>query len=79
MKVLFFAQCREIAGCDSCQIQADLPITQSRFWALLIEARPGLAAHQNTSRLARNETYVLADELLYPGDEIVVIPPVSGG
>jgi molybdopterin converting factor subunit 1 len=79
MKVLFFAQSRQVAGCDDVSLTADNPITQAEFWARLIKMFPGLASHQKTTRLARNETYLQADELLHPNDEIAVIPPVSGG
>jgi molybdopterin converting factor subunit 1 len=79
MKVLFFAQSREVAGCDFCDLRTDSPLTQVEFWALLIEAYPRLAPHRKTARLARNETYLQSDELLQPGDEIAIIPPVSGG
>ena len=52
-------------------------MTDSEFWALLVEAFPGLASHQKTARLARGETYLQKGEWLQPDDEIAVIPPVS--
>jgi molybdopterin converting factor subunit 1 len=79
MKVLLFAQCRAAAGYDEVSLSADQPLTQAEFWARLIATDPDLAPFQKTARLARNETYLHADELLHPNDEIAVIPPVSGG
>ena len=79
MKVLFFAQSRESAGCSECALDLAKPVTQSEFWAQLIAIFPGLAAQQKTARLARREIYLQAGEEIYPGDEIAVIPPVSGG
>ena len=79
MKALFFAQSRQVTGCDDYVLKADGDLTQREFWALLVDAFPGLAAQQKTARLAREETYLQGDELLRPGDEIAVIPPVSGG
>ena len=79
VKVLFFAQSRQAAGCDDYLLKTDQPLTQPEFWALLVAAFPGLAAQQKTARLARQETYLQDGERLYPGDEIAVIPPVSGG
>jgi len=79
MKVLFFAQSREAAGCDEFQLEVARPLTESEFWALLVKAFPKLASHQKTARLARHETYLLPHELLQPADELAVIPPVSGG
>jgi len=79
MKVLFFAQSRLVAGCDDFLLKADRPLTESEFWALLIATFPALSAYRKTARIARHETYLQADELLNPDDEIAVIPPVSGG
>ena len=79
MKVLFFAQSREAAGCDDYFLCVGKPVTEAEFWALLIEAFPGLAAHQKTARLARRETYLQKGESIQPDDEIAIIPPVSGG
>jgi len=79
MKVLFFAQCRLIAGEENYVLKTDKALTQHEFWSLLIGDFPGLASQQTTARLARRETYLQSDELLHPDDEIAIIPPVSGG
>ena len=79
MKVLFFAQSREAVGCDRVEVKAAAPLTQAEFWRALVELYPALAVHRKTARLARNEAYLLEDELIQPGDEIAIIPPVSGG
>jgi len=79
MKVLFFAQCRQIAGCDNYRLETARPLSEAEFWTLLVRDFPGLASQQKTARLARRETYLQKDELLQPDDEIAVIPPVSGG
>ena len=79
MKVLFFAQSREAAGCEDYILEVGKPVTESEFWVLLTGAFPGLASHQRTARLARQETYLQKGELILPADEIAVIPPVSGG
>jgi molybdopterin converting factor subunit 1 len=79
MKVLFFAQCRQVTGCDHFLLRSYRSMTEAEFWAALIEAFPGLAPFRKNARLARNETYLQGDEMIQPGDEIAVIPPVSGG
>jgi molybdopterin converting factor subunit 1 len=79
MKVLFFAQCRQITRCDDCTLKVDKSLTESEFWNLLVELFPDLASQQKTARLARHETYLQKGELLQPNDEVAVIPPVSGG
>jgi molybdopterin converting factor subunit 1 len=79
MKVLFFAQSREAAGCEEYAFEMKEPVTEPEFWATLVEAFPKLDALQKTARLARRETYLERGELIQPTDEIAVIPPVSGG
>ena len=79
MKILFFAQSRAAAGGDHRELKTTEPLTQDELWSSLIAAHPDLASIRKTARLARNETYLREDELLQPGDEIAIIPPVSGG
>jgi molybdopterin synthase sulfur carrier subunit len=78
MKVLFFAQVREITGRDHHVLKVEQAITEAELWSLLSRDFPALASQQKGVRLARNETY-LQGEMLNPGDEIALIPPVSGG
>jgi molybdopterin synthase catalytic subunit/molybdopterin synthase sulfur carrier subunit len=79
MKVLFFAQSRLAAGCGECVLESDQVMTQVEFWMMLGKVYPALVSQQKAARLARREIYLQDGELLYPGDEIAVIPPVSGG
>jgi len=79
MRVFFFAQSREAAGCDEYQLEVAKPVAQAEFWRILVAELPKLTSFQKTARLARHETYLHIDELLNPDDEIAVIPPVSGG
>jgi molybdopterin converting factor subunit 1 len=79
MKIRFFAQSRQAAGCAECELSVDRPLDAADFWKQLIEKFPSLASLQKTARLARNETYLDAGEMLQPQDEVAVIPPVSGG
>jgi molybdopterin converting factor subunit 1 len=79
MKILFFAQSREAAGCSDYEMSIAKPLTQSELWRQLSETFPGLVPQRKVSRLARNGTYVQEGELLNPEDEVAVIPPVSGG
>ncbi len=79
MKVIFFAQSRQAAGCEHYSLKVTKPLTEAEFWTALTAVFPALAPHQKTARLARGEAYLQKDEWLQPGDEIAVIPPVSGG
>jgi molybdopterin converting factor small subunit len=79
MKVVFFAQSRQAAGCGECHLEWDHSVTSAEFWARLVQLYPGLASIQKTARLARHENYLAEGDKLNPRDEIAVIPPVSGG
>jgi molybdopterin synthase catalytic subunit/molybdopterin synthase sulfur carrier subunit len=78
MKVLFFAQLQEVAGKESADLAAD-GVTADGLWALLLAQWPGLASHRVNVRLARNGVYAAAGEMFGAGDEVALIPPVSGG
>lgn len=47
--------------------------------AALLAGRPELANILTTTAFARNRRYARRDEPLADGDELAVLPPVSGG
>lgn len=80
INVLFFAQVRELVGCDSLQLDAAYDnveqlrrglAAKSDRWALALESGKLLAAV--------NQTLVSFDHPLTDGDEIAFFPPVTGG
>ena len=77
--ILLFAQLRDGFGGD--QLVASLPsgATGAELLAWLSQRNPKLAGLLEVSRLAVNYEYVPADAELHDGDEVVIIPPVSGG
>lgn len=79
VRVLFFAQAAALAGSGSCL----WPISEAQgaqvFWVWLLGLHPELSALRSVCRLARNGEYLQQDGLIFPGDELAVIPPVSGG
>ena len=79
MRVLFFAQLQEVTGCSEVSLTLAAPVTAEALWAALLQRYPGLDVHRPCIRLARNWEYTVADTLYGAGDEIALIPPVSGG
>lgn len=79
MRVLFFAQLKDATGCASVDVAAPAPIKAEALWATLLQRFPALEAHRKTVRLARNAEYAEANTQFTDGDEIALIPPVSGG
>ena len=78
MRVLFFAQLQDATGCDCIEL-APPPSNAEQLWQRLIETFPALAIHQKNIRLARNWEYADMSTAFTDGDEIALIPPVSGG
>ncbi len=79
VEVKFFAICREIAGTDSMKLELPDGATDDDFWQKVIEKFPRLAPYKEHSRLAVNMEYVRNPATFKEGDEICIIPPVSGG
>jgi molybdopterin synthase sulfur carrier subunit len=79
MRVLFFAQLKDVTGCDAVELALASPLNREQLWAMLLEKFPGLLAHRRNIRLARNWEYVGAETSFQDGDEAALIPPVSGG
>lgn len=72
-----FAAAREAAGTDRDEIEA------GTVGAVLAEARArygeGFAAVLDRCKVWRNGEPAAEDEAVGPGDEVAVLPPVSGG
>ncbi len=79
MRILFFAQLKEVTNCDLVELSVAAPLSSEQLWSALIEKYPALAAHQASVRLACNLEYAGSEVLFNPDDEVALIPPVSGG
>ncbi|MEM6772799.1 MAG: MoaD/ThiS family protein [Bacteroidota bacterium] len=77
-KVLTFAAASEIVGADHCYLELPAGATVADLRATLVKAYPAFAELLSFA-IARNEAYAAPEEVLVAGDELVVIPPVSGG
>jgi len=79
IRMQYFAIARERAGADSEEI--DLPASSSvpALFALLGERHPKLEDMLKHCRLAQNQHMVNDRLSLKDGDELSVIPPISGG
>ncbi len=77
VKVLFFAGLREIVGKKQMNIELQDGAPVSRLLEKLQKDFPGIIT--NPVMLAVNTEYVKPDHRLKDGDEVAVIPPVSGG
>jgi molybdopterin converting factor subunit 1 len=75
----FFASLRERLRCS--ELDWGLPdgATVDDLWAALCARYPQLAALRSSMTFAVNREYVRGDHTLSSGDEVALIPPVSGG
>ena len=79
MRILFFAQLKDVTGCAVGELAVSSPLNHEQFWKILIEKFPALANHQKNVRLARNWEYAGAETQFTNADEVALIPPVYGG
>jgi molybdopterin converting factor subunit 1 len=75
--VRLFASFREAADMAHLTSELDDGARVSDLLAQLTERIPALGATRGL--VALNQTYVDPDALLHDGDEVALIPPVSGG
>lgn len=79
IRVRLFAIQRELAGTR--EVPLDLPdgSTVAAAWDALVDIYPALAPGRTSVRFARNGAYADEATELADGDEVAMIPPVSGG
>ena len=79
IRVRLFAMQRELAGTR--EVALDLPdgADVAAAWDGLVAIHPVLAPGRDSVRFARNGAYAEAATALADGDEVAMIPPVSGG
>ena len=75
IKVLFFASLRERIGQSQRLLETDAPLTLQEVW----QRSSGEAYLPDNVLMAVNQTYVDANSLVQPGDEVAFFPPVTGG
>ncbi|MGH7824685.1 MAG: molybdopterin converting factor subunit 1 [Candidatus Binatia bacterium] len=79
VKVKFFAILRERAGVGEITKEVKSGCTVADLWSALQQDYPKLAVAGIRLLYAVNKNYVAPDHELKESDEIVFIPPVSGG
>jgi molybdopterin converting factor subunit 1 len=81
VQVLYFASSREAAGTSSQELELPSGATTGALRAALLAAHPALTDLMGSCVLAVNQEYVAPDTevVLRDGDEIALIPPLSGG
>ena len=76
-RVLYFASLRDRAGMDAEQVNS--LATDARGLYTELRARHGFSLGEERLRVAVNGSFAAWNQHLHDGDEVVFIPPVSGG
>lgn len=79
VRVRLFSVARDIAGFHDRMIELRSSSTAGSVIEMLAESNPRFTEWRRSLRIAVNQHYVSDDHPLSEGDEVAVIPPVSGG
>jgi molybdopterin synthase catalytic subunit len=79
VRARLFAIQRELAGTREVSLELPDGATIEDAWAAVVERHPALAPGRPSVRFARNGEYADPATPLGDGDELAIIPPVSGG
>jgi MoaE-MoaD fusion protein len=79
IRVRLFAIQRELAGSREVSLELPAGASVEAAWSALVAIHPLLAPGRAYVRFARNADYADPDTRLADGDELAIIPPVSGG
>jgi molybdopterin synthase catalytic subunit len=79
VRARLFAVQRELAGTREVRLELATPATIEDAWRALVERYPQLGPGRAAIRFARNAAYAPPETELADGDEVAMIPPVSGG
>ncbi|MGH7481403.1 MAG: molybdopterin converting factor subunit 1 [Longimicrobiales bacterium] len=79
VRLLFFAQYRDLAGSPRREIDVPVGCTAAELVRLVRAGDARLAALPSDPIVAINESYAELDAALNDGDEVALLPPVCGG
>ena len=79
VNVRLFAGIREAVGRTDVDIEVPEGATPEAVWQRLAAEHPVLAGRRPSLTAAVNRRYSAFDAVLRDGDEVVFVPPVSGG
>ena len=77
--VLLFGAAADRAGTRQTEVPVNDGTTLGDLWPVLANRHPGLGPMRDTLAFAVNGEYARMGDTVSPGDEVAVLPPVSGG
>ena len=79
VRLLAFAAVRDVIGAPEAELDIGASTTAEELWPILVGRFPALEPHRRSIRLAVNGTYAFPNDPIAPGDEVALLPPVTGG
>src|SRR5882724_10030128 len=79
IKVLFFGLLKDVCGRSEDLLELPAGSTVKAVFDRYADLFPQLAGMAKSTVLARNQEFASPGDLLSDGDEIALLPPVSGG
>jgi molybdopterin converting factor subunit 1 len=83
VNLLFFAKSRELVGEKQVLLSVSQGLTARAVLNHILQAYPSLEVIADNLLLAHNQEYLDLQDLqslhFQPGDELAIIPPISGG
>lgn len=79
IKVAYFGVLRDLAGRDQETVELRDGALLAELYSTLQERIPGLSKFGSSLALSINYEYAATDSPLHDGDEVALLPPVSGG
>ena len=79
MRVVAFAQLRELLGGSERMVEIADGERVADVWAVLARSAPSIDELRSATRSAKNGRIVAFDEPVADGDELAFLPPVGGG
>lgn len=79
VRMLFFGAAADRTGVRETELPLPEVGSLDSLWASLAESYPALSPMRDTLAFAVNGEYATAEARVSAGDEVAVLPPVSGG
>lgn len=79
MRVRLYGSLREAARRSECDLELAEGASAEQAWQRLVGLLPALAPRRPSLAVAVNRAYASFETVLRDEDEVVFIPPVSGG